>query len=479
MKTTKHYLLIFTIVTSLISCKKFVEIGPPQNLSIAKSVFQNNETANSAMINIYIRMMEDQGGNPYRVSVYTGLSGDELKNYSNQIGYRQLYNNVLEPISAITNSYYSLAYNCIYQANAIIEGCQESSTLSSVVKNTLTGEALFIRAYWHFYLVNLYGDIPLVLTTDYTKNSTLQRSNKSLIYEQIVSDLKAAQNLLSDNYVGPDVVTTSLERIRPNKAAVTALMSRVYLFKQDYMAGEKAADAVLAKKDMYDIVPLNQVFLKNSKEAIWQMMKPNPNNQNINTYEGRGYILTTKPTGDFNNSTTIGSGLMSAFETGDLRKQTWIGKFTDITVTPNVDYYFPYKYKVKNGSDLSEYSMIMRVGEQYLIRAECRLKNGNRAGAVDDLDVIRKRAGLTPISILNPNISNEELMNAILKERQVELFTEQGHRWLDLKRSGKIDQVMIGYSIIKGSTWHTAQQLWPFPQTEILNNPNLKQNPGY
>jgi hypothetical protein len=67
----------------------------------------------------------------------------------------------------------------------------------------------------------------------------------------------------------------------------------------------------------------------------------------------------------------------------------------------------------------------------------------------------------------------------IAHERQVELFTEWGHRWFDLKRTGAIDTVMKNVAIQKGTTWNKNFQLFPIPQTEILANPNLVQNPGY
>ncbi|RYG54138.1 MAG: RagB/SusD family nutrient uptake outer membrane protein, partial [Chitinophagaceae bacterium] len=95
--------------------------------------------------------------------------------------------------------------------------------------------------------------------------------------------------------------------------------------------------------------------------------------------------------------------------------------------------------------------------------------------AIADLDIIRARAGLTKIASTNPNTSQSDLLDAILKERRSELFTEWGHRWMDLRRFGKLDAVM---SAIKPG-WKPAAQLLPIPYSEILVNQNLKQNPGY
>jgi hypothetical protein len=72
-------------------------------------------------------------------------------------------------------------------------------------------------------------------------------------------------------------------------------------------------------------------------------------------------------------------------------------------------------------------------------------------------------------------------LNAILTERQHELFTEWGHRWLDIKRLGKADEIMSGIAPLKGGTWQSYKQLFPIPVQDIQRNPSLKghQNPGY
>jgi len=135
------------------------------------------------------------------------------------------------------------------------------------------------------------------------------------------------------------------------------------------------------------------------------------------------------------------------------------------------------------GTDnMSEYFMVLRLGEQYLIRAEARVRLGNLNGAIDDLDKIRTRAGLTPVATSNPGISQSALIDKILHEKQVELFSEWGHRWLDLKRTGKIDEVMQVVNPFKtnGSVqWQPHQALYPLPYTELQRAPNLVQNPGY
>lgn len=207
-------------------------------------------------------------------------------------------------------------------------------------------------------------------------------------------------------------------------------------------------------------------------------MMPTPT-QNRNTYEGAYFILTAKPQLNNINSSTLSPQLLAAFEATDQRKTSWIGKFTDATVTPKIDYYYPYKYQVASSATITEYSTVLRLSEQYLIRAEARALQDNLSGAIDDIDVIRKRAGLLLIKNTNPTISKPDLLSAILKERQTELFCEYGHRWLDLKRTGKVDEVMKIVTPIKLGAWDTNFQLFPIPQKDRDNDNQLTQNLGY
>jgi hypothetical protein len=124
---------------------------------------------------------------------------------------------------------------------------------------------------------------------------------------------------------------------------------------------------------------------------------------------------------------------------------------------------------------LSEYYMVLRLAEQYLIRAEARAHLRNLPGAIADLDSIRNRAGLPLISITNPAITREELLIAIQQERQTELFAEWGHRWFDLKRTKQADAVLKD----RKSSWNSTDTLYPVPASERILNPNLTQNDGY
>src|SRR5690606_39726992 len=114
------------------------------------------------------------------------------------------------------------AYTAIYGCNAILEGLT-TSPLPEKVQDPMKGEALFLRAFLHFYLTNLYGDIPYVTTTDYTVNAKIKKITEEKVYDNLIADLERAEQLLSDTDVGQDIYAT--------KAAVNTLLARVFLYK--------------------------------------------------------------------------------------------------------------------------------------------------------------------------------------------------------------------------------------------------------
>lgn len=472
-----HKLIFVLFLTNIMSiaCEKFVDIPTPGTQVITEEVFRNNETATSVVHGIYGEMIIKEASS-YYTALLTGLSGDEIDYPSNNDESGYFLNAINPDNNGYCRDYWAGAYSYIVRANAIFDGCNASGSLHPDVKRQLMGEALFIRAYWYFYLVNLFGKVPLALGTDYKVNMVLSRASENEVYEQIINDLKAAQAYLSTDYVSSNSLTPSEDRIRPNRACATALLARVYLYRGRFAEAEEMANSLI-NNATYVMEPLERVFLRSSKEAIWHMAQPTPNYTNINVVEPSKFILLYAPS--VSHQTALNVELINAFEAGDQRMRQWIGTFTDSTSSHPTVYYFPYKYKVREGSDPKEYTMIFRLAEQYLIRAEARIVTGRYPDALSDLNIVRKRTGLPLLNAGNTQLTQENLLKLVMRERQVELFTEQGHRWLDLKRSGTLEQVMTTVSAQKNITWKPGMELWPIPTSEILNNPNLDQNPGY
>lgn len=436
------------------SCEEFAEVGPPKNQLINTEVFDEDETANSALIGIYAKMMRTANFASINVTLSAGLSADEFVYWGSDAGM-QLYTNTVTSENITVSNLWRDAYRYIYDANAVLEGLARSTGISGDVKEQLEGEARFIRAFCHFYLVNLFGAVPWIATTDYRVNSLVSRLPPPEVYTHITADLEAARKLLPEDYNH-----AAGERVRPNRWAATALLARVYLYTGDWEAAEhRASEVINAPLYALEKEP-GEVFSAASAEMVWQL-KPVVGTGR-NTWEGSNFILTAAPDG-----ATLSSVLLDAFEQGDKRKESWVN---EITIGPDT-YYFPYKYKVKTREELEEYYTIFRLAEQYLVRAEARAQQGHISGAKQDLNTIRSRAGLENTTA----VTKEEVLEAIVRERRVEFFAEWGHRWLDLKRTGKAGVLLPPVK----QDWQATDALYPVPEKELQNNPNMEQNPGY
>lgn len=460
------------------ACKELTEVGVPNDKVVTETIFVNDDSAISALTTIYARMHQI-GNLPYNIALLTGFYGDELKSYSSTVSLVQLYTNALKPVNDVSPNLWLVGFNHIYLANAVYEGCAASTSISSAVKQQLMAEAKFIRAFWHFYLFQLYRNIPIITGTDYTANNTVTSAAPAVVYAQIVADLKDAEAMLSDNYVAGNSTATSTERVRPNKMVAKAMLAKVYLFMKENGTAEAKASEVIASST-YQMESFANVFLKSSKEAIWQIAVPISNAGLGSNLEAVNFILTSRPASGLSRNATLSAQLLASFETGDLRKTNWTKEFKDVSVTPNVSYIYPFKMKVNISSAAPpEYTTPLRLAEQYLIRAEARAHQNKLDLAIADLDVVRIRAGLKAIAETNPTISQTNLLAAIHQERKVELFTEWGHRWLDIKRSEDANTIMTAAAKEKSAEWSDFKLQWPIPFYDIQNNPNLKQNDGY
>ncbi|WP_256003995.1 RagB/SusD family nutrient uptake outer membrane protein [Pedobacter deserti] len=473
---------MFVCTTVISGCEKFVDLPAPATSINAENVYESDGTAIAVLTGIYTTMSSESsslgnsaGNGLSGMTVFSGLSGDEFTladGITETHNAYRYYKNRLESEFTGTRDFWVSAYSIIYNANAAIDGLNGTTKLTESIRLQLLGEAYFLRAFSYFYLANLYGDVPKVLSTDYSVTFDLPKSPREEIYQLIIEDANKARTLLSENYLDASLLKSTIERVRPNKYAAAALLARVYLYHGDWEKAEEEATSVIQNKAAYDTVSVNNVFLKNSKETIWSL-QPVTAATLANTGDGRLFIpsSTTFPTST--NYVYLSPSQLEAFDVDSKRYKGWVKSITSGGTT----YYYPYKYKIGtvNAASPSEYLIVLRLAEQYLIRAEARAKRGNTTGALEDLDLIRKRAGL----MASPAIGETAILNAIYHERQAELFAEWGHRWLDLKRTGRIDQVMPAVALTKGTTWDPRWALYPIPATDVLRNPNLPPNPGY
>lgn len=444
-----NWLSLFCIL--LPGCDDFVDVGRPRTELVRSTVFEEQSTAEAAVTELYTAMREGfASGGPYGLGAVAGLSSDELVWYGFDTSHQEFFENTISPNNYIIESTWGSIYNVIYKANAVIEGVAASG-LPQEAKDQLTGEARFVRAFCNFYLVNLWGDVPLVTTTDYETNDDLGRIPVAQVYEQVLEDLTEAQVLLPEDYSH-----AKAERIRPNRATATALLSRVYVFLEDWIKAEEEATKVINNTELYGLESdLSLVFRSNSREAIlqfWHYQYPN---------ERIAFVVIPAFGGPLFAS--MRPEFATTFEATDARYTNWVS-VADIAGNT---FYSPNKYK-SFAIPPEEYSVVLRLAEQFLIRAEARIRQNKLIQGTEDLNTLRGRAGLPGTTA----VTAEDLLQAVMDERYRELFSEWGHRWFDLRRTGRADDVL---SLVKPS-WNPEDVFYPIPESQLLSNPTIVQN---
>lgn len=466
MKRIIYLNLLLGIMTlgSIVSCEDFVEIDAPTHKIISEDVFSSDDTAIAAMTGIYnqLSVVDFSNGWTNSITMLAGLSADNLECIrTTNLSLMEFQQNEILPENTRNQSIWSSAYNIIYQANSLLEGIERSQQISEDVKRRLEGEVKFVRAFTYFYLVNLYEKVPLLLTTDYQVNALASSNAEEETYQQLIKDLLETTELLGANYING-------ERTYVNRFVAMALLARIYLYQENWEQAEYWSSQIIAQTNKYELLQdMDKVFLMNSKEAIWQI---SPLGRDSFTYTFEGYTLIIDPILSFLATFKLSEGLVASFELEDQRLANWVNFHSGLNA------YYAYKYKDRSSNDrVTEYSMVLRMAEQYLIRAEARSMQNNLSGAIADIDIIRGRAGLELIGHTDHPINKEALLQLIMEERRKELFTEWGHRWLDLKRTGRAAEILGS----DNPTWQNTDVLYPIPEEERIKNPNLDQNIGY
>ncbi|PWV56259.1 RagB/SusD family nutrient uptake outer membrane protein [Chitinophaga sp. S165] len=459
--SAKQLLLIIVIYYCSSGCNKILDVDNPTDKIVGDDLFKDKESAESAILGIYSAISDNSNIFAGAITFYTAIYGDEADYTGQAISSLEFYQgSVSTTNSFIETNFWATTYRLTYQINASLEILESSKSLPLATKNQLRGECKFLRAFIYFQMIQLFGEVPLITGTDYRMNENMGRTNINSIKEQILSDLTSAKELLSDAYPGN-------EKSRANKWTAATLLARYYLYQQSWAKAEEEASEII-NTGHYRLTEPDKVFLANSSEAIFQIQPVRPG---YNTMEGNAFI----PSELARPSYTLTMSLINAFELNDKRWPAWV-KSKEVNGTT---YYYPFKYKKKvdfsSNFSLTEYSMIFRLSEVLLIRAESRVFIDLLPDAIADLDTIRQRAGLPLISVTYPGISGIELIEKIQQERRIEFFTECGHRWFDLKRTGKAYTTLLTMK----PSWKVENGLWPIPQAQISLNPNLDQNPGY
>jgi starch-binding outer membrane protein, SusD/RagB family len=446
----KRYIPLLILALSLSACKKFLTVQPVDSVSDQVTIVDAT-SSETALRGVYRTLSQQYYGGGYEAFGY--LPGDNIQWTGSHQTDDQF---IIHSITADNDNLESVwdgIYATINGANQVIEkvpGVTDPS-FTEAQKNQLTGEAYFIRALSYFDLARAWGGVPITLTPTQTatdKNG-LQRSTLAQTYAQVLSDLNAADSLLT--------LPTAQNPIRANKETAWALKARYYLYQNDWADAELYAGKVIADSTNYQLLTPYSSFFQpagavGTKESVFELAYSvtytNSSRSNWQPPANGGtrqwapndsvvYLL---------NNPAIGGGrsaLIAQTSTG-----LWYG---------NLDYRSP----------ATDPSYIIRIAEVYLIRAEARAEQNELTGALADLNIIRSRAGV-------PNSapeSQEGILLAIEDENRVE-FALEPHRWFDLVRTGRA-QAVLGIT-------DPSKLVFPIPLNEVqLSGGSLAQNPGY
>ena len=522
----KTIISLSVLVLALASCEKWLtEDGPMVNR--VSDYFTSAETAQQVATGVYTPLMwEYQDG--YFPEWYFGdiASDDALKGGQNVADGPDLYD--IDNFKVVANNgiilqFYRAQYQGIGRANLAIEqiaGMETDDSLTPELKARFLAEAKFLRAYYYFRLVRLFGGVPLVDKPVYSSSDWQQpRASVEEVYELIFKDLQDAEAglPLKSAYPAEDLG-------RATKGAAQAMLLKTNLYFADWYTNQgKPIDAIEyfeAAKTWGDKFMTDQAAEyslhanygdnftlegENGCESIFEIQYMEDGMSDYG--EGNGFsrgtftvVLTRSRSSSYGESgwgfNRPTQSLYDEYEAGDPRRDLTIFTPTDAEIlNPAEEIYLGSRYlSLKRAlMDLSTRTYLhldhdsrgainsqqIRLADVYLLYAEACLQAGDRPTAVTYINKVRARVGLTPYD------GTGDVMAAIRHERRVELGME-GHRWFDLCRWGIAAEAMATYKSYEseearshmGTFTAGKHELMPIPQKEVELGA-LQQNPNY
>lgn len=399
-------------------------------------------------------------------------------------------------ISTLWNTYYSSLYNI----NFALEKLAASTSIEAADKGEVEGQLKFIRAYYHFNLVQYFGDVVLVTSTLKTPEESfaLVRSPAEAVYSQVITDLTEAAGLLPASY-------PAAKKGSATKGAALALLGKVHLTRKDYPAAESTLRQVLTLGyDLYDNYADNfDPTKKNGIESIFEVQYQGDND--LGEQSNFMYVFAPRLSQGAITGfpSTVGGGrniptndIIADYEAGDLRKD--ISLKEGYTNTGGVYIPIPFINKYNHPHTIVNRTNsnwpVLRYSDVLLMLAEIiNEQSGPNDEAYGFLNQVRERADLDALD----GLDKESFREAVLHERRIELAFEN-HRWFDLKRTktpAELADFMNTYgaeekanpTVDRGGISFNAldyvyedhEYFFPIPAAQILINDKLTQNPDY
>jgi hypothetical protein len=490
--------LLILLTGTFSACNKLLEIEP-QGKQTTATFFTTPTTAKQGLIAAYKALQSNYRTNypGYVRWVFGDVCSDDTRaNGGDNPDMIQVEYFVANATNPFFENAWSTLYQGIHAANLVIEKVPAVKGLDQATKDIYSGEGKFLRAYYYFNLVQIFGGVPLVLQ-EQLSNYNIPRNTKQEIYDQIVKDLLEAEAILPEKSA-----QAKADDGRATKGATQALLARVYM-----MQGKMVETETWTKKiidgHQYSLDP---VYYHNftidgeyGAEAIFEI-----NFQ----YDARFYDEEGSGDGDGRTRGPLSYGwgyddptqdLVDAFEPNDPRKKATVYKNGDIlpdgtigAVGTSATGYLCTKYLILKNEmtdqpkSSAKDQIVFRLGHILLWYAEAANENGHTTEALNALNSIRTRAreGNTQILANVTTTDKEKLRQAIWQEERVEYATEV-FRFFDLVRTNRAAKVLNAYAKKyndqKGAEFKAGiHEVFPIPQSQInLSRGVLQQNPGF
>ncbi len=476
----KKRIYILSLVTSLLgfsSCDEDIKLSPEQSLNVS-GAFNNEAAAQSTLLGVYstAQILEMNGSMPQVISDFMADNASFVGSFPTLQEIRDF-----NGLSTNTNvsGIWQQHYRVVLRANDVIANVPSvvDAGFTDIERAQFIGEAKFLRALANFQLVNLFAQpfqvsngtnlgIPIV-NEPFTGTAEFPaRNTVNEVHSQIKTDLTDAIASLPASYS-----SAILTRGRATKGAAQALLSRLHLYRGEWVDAASNAKLVLDATALYTPATSHAFWTsKNTAEDIFVIQ--NSAIDNGRTGSG-GWASYHRPAanggrGDVKFSPEIITAYAS--EAGDLRyalRSSGVG-------ADNTSAQFTTKWS--DAVNNSDNSPVIRTTEIILnyVEAKAEADNAVSQDLIDRMNVLRTRAGLPSWTLLSFS-SKSEFVNAVLNERRKELAFE-GHRRMDLLRRGNA----LRAGNLKAA-FGAEKTILPIPQREIDNNPSLlgQQNSGY
>jgi hypothetical protein len=486
------------------SCKKFVAYSPQDSYTVSAQTYLASQTDYQTMeTSVYtplqwLNQLVQIGDVASDNSVAGGESASDVLDLQQVDQYRVTATN-----STLTGLW-QYAYEGVNRANYLTEyetTNPAGQQINFPGKDEMYGEVYFLRAFYYFTLVKLFGGVPLFTDKrlDFASSGTLKRATAAQVYAQVEADLNKAISVLP---------TVQIEKGRATKYAAEALLGKVYLYEKKYSDAATVLQSVI-DANAFTLVPkVDSIFApsgENGPESVFEIQYTNtsPYYQWSNPFQGQGNYAVQQfgvrlmagtngmPYAPGWSTGLPTADLYNAYEDGDQRREATcfdVAAYAAANPQFNITYqvapyentgYYNKKYQPLIGQTSGQPELnyannyrTIRYADVLLMAAEAY----NRSTSPDDtkaqlyLNMVRRRAFEVTDASHDVTATGTTLYTAILNERRLELAME-GERFFDLVRTGLAGTTIPGFVVGKN-------EVFPIPQEEV-NVSGLPQNPHY